>query len=698
MRRDEVIQYIADTYGEDRVAQVITFNRYKAKNALKDAGRIFKMEFPEINYLTKKIPPMESDPAGEVVREIDALSERARSDERFRKAVEVADDVYGMISHTGNHPAAVVVTPDKVQNYVPTEKKDGVTISQFDGDQLEDLGLLKIDVLGLKTLRTIRLSRDIVEERTGEPFDASLLEARDDPEVYRKVFAEGKTLGVFQFHSPGMRSYLDEMEPETFTHIVAMVALYRPGPMELIPDFIARMHGDEPVVYLDESIHHEVKDEVADILDDTYGIMVFQEQIMQVAQRLAGFSLGQADILRRAVGKKKKKLLMEQKEKFVSGCVEEGHGEALGEKIFDLIEEFADYGFNKSHAAAYAAIAYQQAYFKAHHPTAFFAASLRTEDKEDDQVALISDAEAHGVEVLPPSVNESGPGFTAVEGKRQIRFGLGTMKHVGQEAGRIIEVREEGGPFASYEAFVLRAIPNKSALRSLIKAGALDEFEMSRRAMFEAMDPLLDYARKLRDFRRGDRKSRPEKPVITDQPEWPAKMRFEQERDVAGIYTSGHPIDRFPELVDALGGLSYRGARAGQGDGGLVEATFRVHCGSILDVEEAETRRGTPMWWVRYVTPEGLHEEPLFWNRRQKITGFPEAENGSLDKASSEAFPSEGPLSGASSLEMDVPVFVLSVADRRGTYAGMWSVHDLVPITKGCLPRAYQRLFVGLGG
>jgi DNA polymerase III alpha subunit len=812
-RRDEVFDYLYRKYGEDRVAKTITFSKYKTKGAMRDVGKIFHMEQSEVDQMAKQVPDdVSTDPIDEVLEESPELRQLERNDDRVEKTFEALRNIYGMESHTGKHAAAAVVTPDQLTDHLPTQRDDDEIITQFDGDQLEELGLLKIDVLGLKTLRTIRVANDIVEERTGQRIPQETLESRDDPEVYDKVFATGDTLGIFQFQSGGMRKFLADMSPEEFNHITAMVALYRPGPMELIPDFIKRMHGDQEVKYLDESVHEQVKDEVADILDDTYGIMVFQEQIMQVCQRLAGFSLGEADIMRRAVGKKKRKLLEKQEDKFVQGCKTEGYSEDLGESIFELIEKFADYGFNRcltgdttlmgneetvaemceqvsmgenhdttaysmneegeivenevltvapqgerevyevtlegtqnmtgqgphrtiratgnhkfpigrmiseefpgieekrldefkegeimyvyvpdveegyvrrtqiesiehvgteevydvtmaeephnfvtgegivtcnSHAAAYAAIAYQQAYFKAHHPTAFFTAAMRTEDNEDDQVDLIQDAESHGVDLLPPSVNESGQQFTAIPGKKEIRFGLGTIKHVGQEAQKIIDEREKNGPYQSLMDLALRAIPNLGAVKSLIKAGAMDDFGLSRKAMYEQKDEIFSYARKMRDYRTGDRVTEPEAPEVVDKPEWPAKMRFQQERDVAGIYTTGQPIDRFPGLVEAFDDQTYRRTRRGKQD-----KDYMLRCGSILSIDEATTSTDKPMWWIRYMTQNGIYEEPTFEWRFKHIK----------DK-----------------LEKDVPLAIVGEADATGEWAGSPVLMNVMPMRR----------------
>ncbi|MCS3782684.1 DNA polymerase III subunit alpha [Salinibacter ruber] len=650
-RRDEVFDYLYRKYGEDRVAKTITFSKYKTKGAMRDVGKIFQMEQSEVDQMAKQVPDdVSTDPIDEVLEESPELRKLERNDDRVEKTFEALRNIYGMESHTGKHAAAAVVTPGQLTDHLPTDRDDGETITQFDGDQLEELGLLKIDVLGLKTLRTIEVANRIVDKRTGERVPQGRLERRDDPAVYEEVFSAGDTTGIFQFGSDGMQEVLQEMEPSEFGHIVTMNALYRPGPMDLLPEYIARMQGEEPVVYLGDSVHDEVKGDVADVLEDTYGIMVFQEQVMQVCQRLAGFTLEEADVMRRAISKKNEGLLGEQRETFVEGCAQEGYSLTVGRKVFDLIEAFSGYAFCRAHATAYAAIAYQQAYFKAHYPTAFFTAALRTEDSEDKQVDLIQNAEADSIEVLAPSVNESGQQFTATEGEEEICFGLSTIKNVGKEAQKIIGERESGGPYESFMDLCTRAIPNLRAVKSLIKAGAMDCFRLSRKAMYEQKDAVMTYARKMRNYRNGDRVTNPEKPSLEDKPEWPRKMRFQQERDVAGIYTSGNPIEQFPELVELYDGETWRRNHPRYG-----ASDFKVRCGSILSVSEATTRSGNPMWWVRYLSTDGIREEPVFQWRFEAIRD---------------------------SLEKDVAAVVVTKADVSGDYAGMYSVENVVPMRK----------------
>lgn len=659
-RRGEVVDYIYERYGEDRVAQIITFNRYKTKNTIKDAGKVFRMEPSELNKITSRIDDdRRSDPISEILEHNDELDHLRQTDSRFERVCRVAENLYGMESHTGIHAAAIVVTPGELDSYLPVEYddgnrySDGILRTQFDGDELEDIGLLKMDILGLKTLREIRLATEMAQKRD-PAFDASALTDRDDTDVYEHIFGEGRTIGVFQFGSPPMREALRQMKPKQFKDITAMNALYRPGPLQFLDNYIDRMHGEEEVEYF----HPDAKP----YLEDTYGIMVFQEQIMQVCRELAGFSLGEADILRRAVGKKKRKLLMKQKEKFIDGCQDtKGMSKTKAESIFENIEKFARYGFNRSHAAAYSALAYKQAYLKHYYPAAFFAASIRAQDDDDKRAALISEAEVFGIDVQRPSVNESEEYFAPVGDQDVIRFGLGSLKHVGQEAQNILDERDANGSFQSFMDFVTRVIPNKTAAQSLVQAGALDDFDLSRAAMYEQLEEALTYARKMRDKRRGKRKSEPDRPDLSDQEEWPAKMRFQQEREVARIYTTGHPADRYHRVAEHLDGTEFirRSSRYGN-------TKYRAQVGAILTVDEATTRNDNPMWWVRYLTQDGdIRKEPIFQNRYDDLQEH---------------------------LRRDEPVVLLGRADTDGEYADQYTIDGIVPMRRalGVLAQVVQ--------
>ncbi len=1070
-RREEVINYIGERYGEDRVTEVITFDRYKLKSSVRNLGRIFGLKPTEQDAVADKIEQVEEEEGADTMEEaLDVspdLRNRREEDERFDRICERADDLQGLARHPGRHPAAVIVTPGEMTDYVPTRtmKSGGEdhTVTHFDGDQLEDIGLLKIDVLGLAALNEIdtalEMARDLGHDITEEDLDG-----RDDPAVYENIFAEGDTRGIFQFESGGMRQFLAEMEPTEFVHIAAMNALYRPGPMEQIPSFIDRMHGEEETIYIDRSIHDQIKEDVADVLDDTYGIMVFQEQVMQVCRRLAGFDLGEADIMRRCVpgdtevvdaetgerkridsiepgtsvltmndeyelaettvakrfengtkptfrvttrsgrtiemtkdhplrtiggwehlsdlsegdpiavpsslpasgtesppdermrvvasligdgqtlrgngratarfyssdpdlldsycdavsklggnttsydhpttdvktvtargptegqnpiinlvretgidekaadkrlpeevfrydaeslarflaylfdtdggfeetrvsyssasegliedvahallrlgivtmrfhremsdhqdnfeliigdqedivrfadvvgphlcprrkkalkplkadalaksrshsmynlpaeithkvqeakyasgrtwkeggeivgrkgrnlssglnftnpnqklsrhrteelgrafnsdelvniadgevlwdpivditpvgekkvydlavpphrnfvasdivihnsiGKKKEKLLMEQKQKFVQGCIDQGYGRELGETIFQKIEEFADYAFNRAHSSSYAALAYKQAYLKHYCPAAFYAAAVQAEGDDDKRAALIRDLSERGVEVKRPSINESKANFAATS-DNVVRFGLSTIKNVGKQAGVFLEEREKGGPFESFMECLCRCTPNARAVKSLIKAGAFDDFDLSRATMMENHDKVLTYARKRRDYRQGSRKSMPDAPSIHEVSAFPRKSRFRQEREVAVTYTTGAPTDDVEWLARHLSGHehTHRGTK------------YRLELATILEVRDATTSTGNRMWWVTYRTAGGkVPDSAAMWD--------------STYEAISEH------------LEPDTPAVLVLETDVAGDYAGSYTVENAVP-------------------
>ncbi|MCS3627175.1 DNA polymerase-3 subunit alpha [Salinibacter ruber] len=649
-RREEVISYIGERYGEDRVTEVITFDRYKLKSSVRNLGRIFGLKPTEQDAVADKIEALEDEEGVSTIEEAldvsPGLRNRREEDERFDRICKRADDLQGLARHAGRHPAAVIVTPGEMTDYVPTRtmKSGGEdhTVTHFDGDQLEDIGLLKIDVLGLAALNEIDTALEMAQD-LGHNITEEDLDGRDDPAVYENIFAEGDTRGIFQFESGGMRQFLAEMEPTEFVHIAAMNALYRPGPMEQIPSFIARMHGEEETIYIDRSIHDQIKEDVADVLDDTYGIMVFQEQVMQVCRRLAGFDLGEADIMRRAIGKKKQKLLMEQKQKFVQGCIDQGYGRELGETIFQKIEEFADYAFNRAHSSSYAALAYKQAYLKHYCPAAFYAAAVQAEGNDEKRAALIRDLSERGVEVKRPSINESKAGFAATS-DNVVRFGLSTIKNVGKQAQVFLEERERGGPFESFMECLCRCTPNARAVKSLIKAGAFDDFDLSRATMMENHDKVLTYARKRRDYRQGSRKSMPDAPQIHEVGEFPRKSRFRQEREVAVTYTTGAPTDDVEWLARHLSGHEHvhKGTR------------YRLELATILEVRDATTSTGNRMWWVTYRTADGeVPDSAAMWD--------------STYEAISEH------------LEPDTPVVLVLETDVAGDYAGSYTVENAVP-------------------
>jgi DNA polymerase-3 subunit alpha len=610
-RRHEMFDYLRETYGDEQTAHIITFSTLGEKSGVKQFGRVMGLDFGETNRLTNDLDERDLDEALDGDTE---LAARYEADDRVTRTVDYTKQADGFKRGTGIHAAGMVVTPGPLTNYVPTARVKHkalgkkVKVTQFDMDYIDAMGLVKLDVLGLKTLRVIRQAINLVETVRGETVDEEAMKAHDDPSVYRDIFAEGLTLGIFQFESSGMRQWLKKLKPTEFNDLTAMNALYRPGPMKLIPNYIRRKHGNEEVEYF----HPDVED----ILEDTQGIMVFQEQVMKVAQRLAGFTLGEADVLRKAVGKKKEKLLLKQKEKFVQGCMDNSMWDISKEKaesIFALIEEFAAYGFNRSHAAAYSAIAYQTGWLKKHYPVAFYSAAIDAESDDEGRAALIQEAKRLGIEMRPPSVNKSQKTFAPDPDDDFIRFGLGGLKHVGQEAEVIINEREQGGEYQSFFDLCERALPNAGALKSLILAGACDDFGLPRSIMYEKAGQVMKYARKLRDYRTGDRKSKPERFELIEDGEtgfeWPDHMKYAQEKEVAGTYTSGHPLDPYDEIIDTLDGFeATANTRRGQQEYVLTPVV-------VENVKEATTSNDNPMWWVTYNDGIKQKEEPVFkWN------------------------------------------------------------------------------------
>lgn len=469
-RRDEVLHYVRDRYGEDHFAQICTFGTLAARAAVKDVGRVLGLSFADMNLFVKQIPERPGITLEEAFESSTDLRKSLKENPRFHEIWEIAKRLEGSVRHVSVHACAVVISPDPITNRVPLQRapKDETTIiTQFSQKPVDDLGLLKMDFLGLKNLTILVDTINIIHERTGKKIELDEIPL-DDKKTF-KLLTKGQTTGVFQLESAGMRRYLKELKPTNLEDIIAMVSLYRPGPMEWIPDYIKGKHGKKQVTYLHESLRQ--------ILEKTFGIAIYQEQILQIAQVFAGFTLGQADILRRAIGKKIASELNDQRAKFIEGAVIRGHTEKIAIQIFDkVIEPFAGYGFNKSHAAGYAMIAYQTAYLKANYPTEFMTALLVADRDNTDRVVIdIEECRELEIEVLPPSVNESGTNFTALdEGK--IRFGLGAIKGIGDSIVESIVAARGEEPFAKLADFASRVpakVLNKKSLESLAKSGAL---------------------------------------------------------------------------------------------------------------------------------------------------------------------------------------------------------------------------------
>lgn len=497
IRRDEVINYVSQKYGYDKVCQIITFGTMAARAAIRDVGRVLGFSYGYCDRLAKMVPAFDS--LTEALKEVPELKDIYQQDLEAKRLIDLAKRVEGVARHTSTHACGVLITPERLDNYVPLQRassSDETIVSQYSLHPIEDLGLLKMDFLGLSNLTIIETALKIIAKTTGRLIDLDTLPL-NDKKTY-ELFQRGETVGVFQFESSGMRRYLRQLKPTEFEDLVAMGALYRPGPMEFIPDYIAGKHGYKKISYL----HPKLKP----ILEKTYGIAVYQEQVLQIARELAGFTYGQADVLRKAVGKKIKSLLDEQGEKLINGMIKNDIDKRTAERIWEFIIPFARYGFNRAHAACYGMISYHTAYLKANYPAQFMAALLASDQNHIDRVAIdVMEAQKLNLKVLPPDINESFPSFAVVpspEGNtaNTIRFGLAAVKNVGSAvAEAIVEERKARGVYQNLTNFLERVHHhgiNRKALESLIKAGALDRFS-ERGQLLANVDKLSEFNRRI---------------------------------------------------------------------------------------------------------------------------------------------------------------------------------------------------------
>ena len=555
-RRDEVIRYVAEKYGHDRVAQIITFGTMASRAAIRDTGRALGLNYSFCDQIAKMIPFGYS--LGKTLEEVPEFKEFYQNNPDAKKLVDFAKKLEGVARHVSTHACGIVITKESLTDSLPLQyasaskggQKTQIVITQYGMNSIEDLGLLKIDLLGLANLSIIEETLKRIKKIHLKEIEIASLPLNDEKTF--KLFSEAKTIGVFQLESAGMRRYLKELKPDNLEDIITMVSLYRPGPMELIPSYIARKHGLEKINYP----HSKMEP----ILNSTYGIMIYQEQLMQIARDLAGFSLSEADILRKAVGKKIKKLLDEQKEKFISGVGKTVGSKELGQKIWKLIEPFEKYGLNRSHAASYAIIAYQTAYLKAHYPKEFMASLLNANAKDIERISfLVADAKIMDIKVLPPDINESRGIFTVAD--ENIRFGLGAVKNVGSNIiSDIIAERDQNGFFKSLIDLLERITSkdlNKKSIEALIKSGALDELD-ERNKMLENIETILSYHKESRTENAANQSSlfslmadfsslpslklKPAKPASLEQ-----KLRWEKE--LLGLYVSGHPVEKFADQL-----------------------------------------------------------------------------------------------------------------------------------------------------
>jgi DNA polymerase-3 subunit alpha len=605
-RRGEVIQYVTEKYGREQVAQIITFNTLGARAAIKDVGRVLELGFADVDKITKLVPNVLNIKLKDAIEQEPGFKDLMAKDPRVKEVLDVALRLEGFARNSSVHAAGVVISPEPLKSLVPlsrTNREEVVT--QYDMSGIEKLQLLKMDFLGLTTLTLIDDALKMIEKRHGVKLVLEDLPV-EDPGAY-EVFCKGYTSGVFQFESPGMRDILRRYQPSRIEDLTALNALYRPGPIQggMLDDFIERKHGRKAIQY-------DVPD-LKQILGETYGVILYQEQVMQISSLLAGYSLGDADILRRAMGKKKLEEMAKQRERFIAGALAKGYPQKRIEKIFDLMEQFAGYGFNKSHSAAYAFLAFVTAYLKAHYPVDFMAALLTSETGNVAKVVkYINECREMNIRVLPPDVNASDWTFTPVRDEQgdAIRFGLGAVKNVGQGAVEaIIKARDKVGRFKSIYQFCedadMSAI-NRRVMESLVKAGAMDSLEGTRAQLLLALDGAIESGtRAAKDRESGQEglfggfmaEEHPE-PALPKAADWTLREKLQGEKELLGFYVSGHPLDSYEDKISEL--ATYDSTKLE----GLEKGTEVALCGILTGIQRRRNREGKP--WASMVIEDRL--------------------------------------------------------------------------------------------
>ncbi|MCS3631947.1 DNA polymerase-3 subunit alpha [Salinibacter ruber] len=654
--REKVIDYVVEKYGQENVCQIVTFGTMGAKTAVRDVSRVLDIPLDRADEIAKMIP---DGPGVDLEQAFDENPDfRALKDANnpeVSKMMQYAEVLEGSVRHTGVHAAGVIIAPGEISDYVPVSvaksKGEEVVTTQYDGDWVEEFGLLKMDFLGLKTLTLIEDAVELVEDT--RDVDLNIDDIPLDDEATFELFQRGDTVSIFQFESTGMREHLRKLKPTEIGDLIAMNALYRPGPMENIPTYVARKHGREEVEY-----PHPL---LEDILEPTYGIAVFQEQVMQMARELAGFSLGEADILRRAMGKKKEKLMRKQREKFIKGCQAENDiPEDEADELFDIINEFAGYGFNKSHSAAYSLVAYRTAYLKAHYPPEFMAAAMTNEmDNTDKLSKVLEEARSMGLEVLPPSINRSQSRFTVEQGPDgayRVRFGLAAIKNAGEKAiNALIDAREEHGPFDSIFDLTKNVdlgTVNKRTLEALAQAGALDDLEGHRAQLMEIMDKAVRYGQKVQHdrmagqnslFGNGDAGTEAMQPGLPDVETWAKSQRLKEEHEVLGFYVSGHPLDEYRAEADAFATAHFgepdqleQVIEQAAGGDGRNRGPVRTFCGIITEVDRNTTKSGKPIAFATIEDFTGQGEMVIFSSILDRVQPYLEVDNVVLAKGNVE--------------------------------------------------------------
>jgi DNA polymerase-3 subunit alpha len=609
-RRDEVIRYVQGQYGQDRVAQIITFGKLQARAVLRDVGRVLEMPYGQVDRLCKLVPNNPANPVTlkKAIEMEPQLQQMIAGDEAIQRLVDIAQKLEGLYRHASTHAAGVVIGDRPLEQLVPLyrDPRSNMPITGFNMKFVELAGLVKFDFLGLKTLTVLVQAVKLLEER-GIKLDLQHLPL-DDLKSY-KLMSSGKTVGLFQLESAGMQDVLRKLRPDTFEDIIAVVALYRPGPMDNIPSYIKRKHGEEEPDYLYPTLEG--------ILKETFGIMIYQEQVMQIAQELSGYTLGNADILRRAMGKKIKEEMDQQREAFVAGAVARNVPSAKASQIFDQVAKFAGYGFNKSHAAAYALIAYQTAYLKANHPVEFLAASMTLDMGNPDKLGIFrQELERLGHRLLPPDINRSGVGFTVEDGS--IRYALAAIKNVGRGAMEaLVAEREKNGPFKDINDLSKRLdakVVNKRQVENLVRAGALDGLNKNRAQLFAGVDSLIKQASAAAQDRDSNQislfgEAMPAASAssgLPTMPDWAPMERLKEEFDAIGFYLSAHPLDAYASALRQAKVKTFTEITVDGRSGVFAMA------GTVVDKRERTSARGSRYAFVRLSDTSGVYEITVF--------------------------------------------------------------------------------------
>jgi DNA polymerase-3 subunit alpha len=620
-RRDEVIRYVQDKYGRDHVAQIITFGKLQARAALRDVGRVLQMPYPQVDRICKLVPNNPANPVGlrDAIDGEPELQEMRAEDPTVARLLDIALQIEGLYRHASTHAAGVVIGDRRLDELIPLyrDPRSNMAVTQFSMKYVELAGLVKFDFLGLKTLSVLTRACELIAERGTAP-DLSRIPL-DDAGTY-EMLARGDTVGVFQLESSGMREVVKDLKAERFEDIIAVVALFRPGPMDNIPSFIARKHGKEAIDYLYPTLEG--------ILKETFGIMIYQEQVMQIAQELAGYSLGGADLLRRAMGKKIKSEMEAQRTAFIQGAVARGVAEAKAEQIFEQVNKFAGYGFVKSHAAAYALVAYQTAYLKANHPVEFLAASMTFDMGNTDKLNIFrQELDRLGIPLLPPDINRSRADFGVEEpaakgsgGGHAIRYALAAVKNVGNAAMEaLVAERDRNGPFKSLgdlaERVDARAV-NKRQIESLACAGAFDGLEPNRHRVFEAAETVARRASAAASeresaqenlFGNGDVSVAPDL-VLKEVADWPAMERLDHEFEAIGFYLSAHPLDDYGGVLERLEVVRFVDLVAAmERDPGRKRLA-----GIVIGKQERTSRQGNRFAFIQLSDTSGVYEVVIF--------------------------------------------------------------------------------------